>query len=80
MPSRIKMKSAMKEQIFIEVSKYRDIMAEISRVKKELKQSDKEVGDLIGDIEDKEKLFNALNSNLDDIEKRLAELDKTLFG
>ena len=80
MPSRIKMKSAMKEQIFIEVSKYRDIMAEISRVKKELKQSDKEVGDLIGDIEDEEKLFNALNSNLDDIEKRLAELDKTLFG
>ncbi|MCK5282316.1 MAG: hypothetical protein KAK00_02810 [Nanoarchaeota archaeon] len=67
------------KQIFIEVTKYRRILKELNNMKKSLKQNDDEVSVLVGDLADEERTFSKLHSNLSEIEKKLVELESSIF-
>jgi len=68
------------KRIFIEVTKYKRILKDLNNIKKELREADEEVTTLIKDINDEEDLFGTLHANLSDVEKKLIELEGSLFS
>jgi len=65
--------------VFIEINKYKQALKDLGTVKSSLKQSDDEISELVGDITDEEKAFSKLHSRLSEVEKKLIELESSLF-
>jgi hypothetical protein len=65
---------------FIEVGKYRQILRELDNIKKSIKVSNDEVNALVNEINEEEKVFASLNNSLTSIEKKLSQLDETIFN
>ena len=68
------------KQLFIEVGKYKVLLKDLNNLRKSLKESDEEVSELIGDINEEEKIFSDLHKNLSEVEKKLVELEQGLFS
>ena len=68
------------KQVFIEVGRYKQLLKDLNNIKKSLKKSDDEVGELIGDISDEKNTFSNLHTSLSEIEKKLVELENGLFS
>jgi hypothetical protein len=66
--------------IFIEVTKYKRILNDLNGIKKSLKDTDEEINEIIGDINDEEKVFSALNAKLSDTEDKISKLEDSIFG
>jgi hypothetical protein len=66
--------------LFIEVTKYKQILKDLNLIKRELKDTDEKISVIVGDINDEEKTFSSLNSTLNDIEKKLNSLEGSIFG
>ena len=65
--------------LFVEIGKYRDVIKELNMIKKGLRESDEEIKELVSDIDDEEKTFAKLHKGLQDVEAKLADLEKCLF-
>jgi hypothetical protein len=65
--------------IFIEVTKYKQVLKDLNSLKKSLKESNTKVSDIVGDINDEEKIFSELHTNLSDIDQKLGQLENSLF-
>ena len=66
--------------IFVEVTKYKQILKDLNNLKKSLKESNEEVTKIVGDISIEEKTFSTLHQNLSNVEKKLVQLEQSLFS
>jgi hypothetical protein len=67
------------QSIFIEVTSYKQILKDLSIVKKSLTDADAQINALVGDINDEEKMFSSLHSTLSDVEEKLGKLEGSIF-
>ncbi len=65
--------------VFIEINKYRQALRELNNVRNSLRQSDNEISELMGDISDEEKAFTKLHEKLSEVERKLVDLEGSLF-
>jgi len=65
--------------LFVEIGKYKGVLKDLNGVKKSLKLADDELSELVSDVQDEEKTFSKLHGSLVDVEKKLMELESSLF-
>lgn len=68
------------DRVFVEVNHYRELLRDLNLIKKSLKNSHQEVGNIIKDIDEEEKIFSTLHESLGEVQKKLAELETLLAG
>ncbi len=72
--------SLPQSQIFVEVTRYKNLLKDLNKVKKDLKDSDKEVMDIFGDSNQEEKILSHLSDTFTEVSQKLTELEQSLFS
>ncbi|MDO8740287.1 MAG: hypothetical protein Q7J54_01790 [Candidatus Woesearchaeota archaeon] len=67
------------EPIFVKSSQFKNVLFEINSIREKLKESETILSDLEDIKDDRESQFKKWNSQLEDIQKKLMLMDKTLF-
>lgn len=67
------------EPIFVKSSQFKNVLFEINSIRDKLKESETILSDLEDIKYDRESQFKKWNSQLEDIQKKLMLMDKTLF-
>lgn len=67
------------QPIFVKSSQFKNVLFEINSIREKLKESETILSDLEDIKEDRESQFKKWNSQLEDIQKKLMLMDKTLF-